>query len=504
MDFNEAKSILNGLLEDNPTTAIREAKKLGGDPNFLLLKGAILIDAGAATKSHEGVKEGVEVMGYVSSILPDDQSILYNLANGYHALATTLVLKCPEWYQVTYEYRLKARQLFYGVGCYDKTSKEIKTQSFTNLGNLLWSSYRWVEAYDAYKQAMLVDPRNGTASAGALKILRYAYSNNMGNEDLLVSEIESLATHVRANIESIAKYSGRAAVKGILEEIKDIPNGDCTSPQKPKDAYENFVLRHSLTLSPSIQRYAHEKERWDELNIYSVILPRGSEYQVPEVFAMFNVMKADYILARKLLFDGVEDKQTETGSYADTLDYANYGVRSSLLTLAQRASLDLLDKIAVASLSFFNIENARRASFKTAWYKSSKSNRNTYRPEVEEEIVKGNTALLAITEIANDLSESTGFLKSKQDVRNSSTHRFTVLHDIGVARTESSGCIEHMDERKFISETIETLKLARSALIYFVQMIDIHTERFQVENEGLICTLDVPSHEYIRHGEGEK
>ena len=150
MDFNEAKSILNGLLEDNPTTAIREAKKLGGDPNFLLLKGAILIDAGAATKSHEGVKEGVEVMGYVSSILPDDQSILYNLANGYHALATTLVLKCPEWYQVTYEYRLKARQLFYGVGCYDKTSKEIKTQSFTNLGNLLWSSYRWVEAYDAY------------------------------------------------------------------------------------------------------------------------------------------------------------------------------------------------------------------------------------------------------------------------------------------------------------------------------------------------------------------
>ena len=70
MDFNEAKSILNGLLEDNPIIAIREAKKLSGDPSFLLLKGAILIDAGAATKSHEDVKEGVEVMGFVSSLLP--------------------------------------------------------------------------------------------------------------------------------------------------------------------------------------------------------------------------------------------------------------------------------------------------------------------------------------------------------------------------------------------------------------------------------------------------
>jgi len=52
-------------------------------------------------------------------------------------------------------------------------------------------------------------------------------------------------------------------------------------------------------------------------------------------------MKADYILSRKLLFDAMEDnyKYVDTGFYSDTLDYATYGIKSSLLTLAQRASV---------------------------------------------------------------------------------------------------------------------------------------------------------------------
>ena len=501
MHFNELSAILYGLLEDNPIIAIQEANKLDDSQKLQLLRAAILIDAGAAIGSHDDVLKGVEIMERAVNAKPDEQTNKYNLANGYHALAMTTKMECPQWYSSTYHYRLKARKLFYDVAINPNALTEIQTQAFTNLGNLLWSSYRWVEAYDVYRQALSVNSQNGVASAGALKILRYAYSIHIGDKDLLANEIESLATHVRENIDVISKYSGIGVVQGILEEIKDIPNGAISKKFSPQDEFEKFVLAHSLTLSPTIHRNKHDKKRWDELTIYSVVIPNRNVHQIPEVYAMFNVMKADYILARKVLFDGINKNFEDTGTYADTLNYANYGIQSSMLTLAQRASLDVLDKIAVATLAFLDVKNARKASFKTAWYKPKKSKVRAYLSEVEGEIEKGNTALLAIVEIANDLSEAMGFLKAKQDTRNSSTHRFTVLHDFTVNLDTSSECLEHKDQQHFISESIETLQLARSALVYFVQMIDIFCCRFEEEHEGLIATLEVPSHEFIRHGE---
>lgn len=116
MDFNQAKEKLYRLLEDNPSLAIQEAKKLSDNPNLQLLKGAILIDAGAAIKSHMDVVKGVEIIEQVSSQIPDNQPILYNLANGYHALATTIVLRCPEWYKVTYHNRLKSKNTILWCG----------------------------------------------------------------------------------------------------------------------------------------------------------------------------------------------------------------------------------------------------------------------------------------------------------------------------------------------------------------------------------------------------
>lgn len=498
MELTDISEKLQRLIDDDPAKAISEALQLSGNINLELLKAAILVDAGALVKNHEVIVKGVEIYRNAVNKYQDNTELKYNLANGLHALALSTAHKDFSWYRDTESYRLEARQYFYVAANDNKASFDIRSQSCTNLGNLLWSSYRWVEAYDFYTLALTENPKNGVASAGALKMLKYALQQELGDYKLLVKEIEYLAYHVNQNLESIYSYSGGYGVKGIVEEIRDIPRVEKDRSALQGDEYKKFVISHNLTLSPTIHSHTHESRYWDNINISSVSVGLGSDSSVPEIFAMINILKSDYILARQLFFNASSRLFNETGNYNDTLNYACYGVNESALALAQRSALDILDKVAVATLSYLGIGVAKRTSFKEAWFKKGKDEKEEFSPAILQEIENGNTALLALTEVSRDLSNKIGFLSKKQASRNSSTHRFTVLHDLGGVPTSHSGCLEHFDYEVFLRESLQTLKLARSTVIYFVQMVLIREEKLSAKKDGIVMPLFVPSHEDIR------
>ena len=50
----------------------------------------------------------------------------------------------------------------------------------------------------------------------------------------------------------------------------------------------------------------------------------------------------------------------------------------------------------------------------------------------------------------------------------------------------------------FLTESLRTLKLARSAVIYFVQMVSIREKKLEEKRSGNTVPLIVPSHEEIR------
>lgn len=491
---------LRKLLDTDPLKALEEANKLDGNINYQLLKAAILVDGGAILKNVDAIRNGVDIYESVHELHPENAEITYNLANGVHSLALANEYIDFTWYQDTYFLRLRARKLFYSVKTNDSVSFEIISQALTNLANLHWSSYRWVEAYDFYVDALQFDNKNGIASSGALKMLRYALSNGIGNHELLRDEIKHLAVHVNSNTSTIEAYGGVNAVTDILNEKSGIPAEEKFRRYESKDDFEDFVLRNNLTLSPTIHLVEHKSERWDELNIASVSSSVKTCSQIPEIFPMFNVMKSDYILARKIFYDAINNSYIDTGTYSDTLDYACYGVQTSALTLAQRIAFDVLDKIAVASISYLKIGGAKQTTFRTAWFRKNKSNDGIkiLSPKILAEIESGNTALLALAEISNDLSDEGGYLKEKQSARNSSTHRFTILHDMGYLSESESRCLEHFNYEEFQYETLSTLKLARSALLYIVQMIMLREGRLSEQSDGLLMPMTVPSHEYIR------
>lgn len=500
METTDTVEKLQHLIDDDPAQAINEALLLSGDIETELMKAATLVDAGELVGDYKSVFKGVQIFREVIAIYQDNPSLKYNLANGLRALATSMDYKGFIWYQETEDLRLEARLYFYSAANTRNTSPDIKSRSYTNLGNLLWSSYRWVEAYDLYTLALTEDPRNGVASSGAIKMLKYGLQQKLGDYELLVAEIEYLATHVRKNKDTIYAYAGGYGLKGIVDEIKEIRSGNKKKPVEKGDEYENFVVSNNLTLSPTIHSYEHDSKYWDNVNISAIGIDLSENSSVPEIFAMINILKSDYILSRQLYFDASNRLFKETGSYNDTLNHACYGVNESALALAQRSALDILDKIAVATLSYLNIGGAKRTSFKEAWFKESKRKGNVkeFKPKILQEIKKGNTALLALTEVARDLSSKAGYMFNKQASRNSSTHRFTVLHNLSEIPTSATGCLEHFDYDMFMTESLRTLKLARSSIIYFVQMVLFREERLDNEEKGFVMPLIVPAHKNVR------
>ncbi len=223
---------------------------------------------------------------------------------------------------------------------------------------------------------------------------------------------------------------------------------------------------------------------------------------------MINVMKSDFAFARQVYFDVREyDTDTpffETTSHADTLDYAVYGVRFSALTSAQRIAFDILDKIAVALACYLGMKKAHKTSFSDIWGKTGKGGIFTLNEEIANSFRSGNPGLIALYNIYHDISKDDsrghGFMEAHKSYRNSSTHRFSVLHDdmFPDDHSSSSLAVDHTHLNRFESLTLDSLKLVRAALFYFVDMINFAEEISRADSRGIVVSSTVPDHDYIR------
>jgi hypothetical protein len=274
---------------------------------------------------------------------------------------------------------------------------------------------------------------------------------------------------VRKHPERLRELAGEEAYRALvaLLELQIEPAAETVH----SDPYAAFVAEHRLALSATIEGLPESMRDWDSLHIVGAI---SRTREMPSLFAMVNLLKADYLNARFLAFTAINNRQPESGSYAETGDGARYGTRPSLLTLAQRSALDLLDKIASAATEYFELGGSPRSVyFRGRWFADEQG--VTWHPAVREEIMKGNRAFIALGEICRDLTAG-GYLEHKQTLRHASTHRFTVLHE-GAPPESRSPFVERHGEAAFTQQLIETLQLVRAALFYFVLAVDLRDAR---------------------------
>jgi tetratricopeptide (TPR) repeat protein len=506
--FNLTRARLHFLVDNDPAKAIEEARALPsnkplGGIYFTSLKAGILVDAGSRAKNKEAIEEGLALFERLLAKFPKEASHHYNLANGLVSLADQEPYTGSTWYLRTADARRQARSHFQkAISSQDNTA--VLSTALTNLGNALLKAHRWVEAYDAYAGALKQDSSNAVAATGAAKILLRCVARGIGDKRILQSVAACHLKTANLHPERLADLAGQRAQKQLAQLLKTrLPS---RKPPDIKDAndYEQFVARHRLALSPTIEGLDCSLKRWDSLRFHSITETIGTSSGVPPLFAMLNMMKSDFLAARHLAYQALSSKFPESGLYADTLDYAVYGIVPSLLSLAQRACIDMLDKIAVATTEYFDIPgNAKVVYFWSRWFDNTpKGEPLAWHPSLRPYIDKGNTALIALAEISFDIGGE-GFLVRKKAFRHASTHRFTVLHDEGCDPSRASVHIEHCNLAEFKTHLIESLQLARAAILYFVEMISI-SENSKATAKEKTLTLSVPNHHIIRGEEAER
>lgn len=300
-----------------------------------------------------GRSEGLALFRELHSRFPT-ADITYNLANGLVA-ATGIPPRGPSWLdhqERTREHHAEARRCFWKVAQDLDADSALRTQAWTNLANQFSNSYRLGEAHDACLAALEIDPENGVAANSAARNLLWLYEQG-GCSDLTRIEAIMLAKIAHRHRDRVIQYAGTQAAEKIAAFARELEDPPLRSPHT--DPFIRWVERERLTLAPAVELVDPTLGKLDWLMLPGILeRESGALGMPPPVFAMFNVLKSDFILARDLAWRAIDENLwPATGRFGDTLDYATYGPDASALILAHRTALDLLDKIAVTANHYF-------------------------------------------------------------------------------------------------------------------------------------------------------
>lgn len=457
--------------------------------SILLELSSLQIDAASVVQDADQINLGLtwaqEVMDSEDSAAEDRHLAAFNVANGLTDIhymgwtkhraqpATNASLKRAP-------FRLAERQTLRRTRSLNATAANSphldgrgRSTALCNLGNSLDESGRWVEAYQCYADALEADPTNGNAAGNAAELLRRRIIRGqglLGHYGAVYDKYVRKAHELRDHTVAIAGEA--TARRWDALELTESP-GHISHEGNAYNEYQQWIKEHRLALALAVEGMGSDEPRWDSASLGGIRV-RAGEPDPPLIFSSMNVLKAEFLTVRRLAFHGetmlmdslYSQHPEDTGSYADTLDYSLYGEPPAMLILAQRASLDLLDKIAVAANEHFRTGlNPDQISFRNYWFDRGSG---AVRPKLPKP-VDGHGMAIALAELSYDIGPE-GLYPAAQTLRNAGTHRLVHLthgHPTGV----TEGTHSTVDYCDLIHACHESLRVARSAFIYLIDLI---------------------------------
>lgn len=376
-----------------------------------------------------------------------------------------------------------------------------------NLANTLDHSGRWIEAYDAYVGALAADSTNGNAAGNAAVLIERVIGAGWDFEGHLCSLYDHYLTMAKTNRDGTVRVAGeRAAERFDAMKLlgSHAPLRFDPEQQDPDldDPYQRWVVDNRLALVAGLEGVgAGEVEgRWDTITLRQVSSSDPAA-DMPAIVSMLNVLKADYLVARRLGYEawkaldeggGWRQDDSDPGVYVETLQYAVVGELSSKLVLAHRAALDVLDKTAVSVNEHFAIgDRPDKTNFRHFWFEPNKKAQTT---EDKQRTLRESllavptlaTGVLSMAELAYDMGNG-GVYAEAQAVRNAGTHRFVLVHH-GYKDVQSTDSMHAMELQEMVETTLESLAVARAAYTYLVAMVSAYEAR-TMTGSGTLLTL---------------
>lgn len=446
-----------------------------------------LINLGCDHADAQTIESGIHHARKALSLglpVPIAQQLNYNIANGLHGLhaidhrqhrqAPRQAVDGRRPCVLEDRTRLReSRALLHEAGHHPDNPPAARAMSLCNLGNNLDDAGRWVEAYQAYAEALLADPTNGNAAGNAAELLRRRIILRRGMDGHYAAVYKQYAQQAKQHRDRTVELAGEATALRWDRLITFNAVGHVEHAGDPLDDYQQWIKDRRLALTVAVEGLGSDEPRWDVAMVSSVSVDPGDP-DPPLIFTSMNVLKAEYLTARRLAYQGERwlaeaphaQHPSDTGGYVDTLDMSLYGEPSAMLILAQRATLDLLDKVAVAANDHFVVGLApHKVDFRSFWLDERAG---VVRDKIP--VPQGRAgAAVALAALAHDLDEA-GMYPRAQTLRNAGTHRLVRLTH-GDATGVTKGAHSSVSAEHLIEAAHESLRVARAAYLYLIDLV---------------------------------
>lgn len=367
----------------------------------------------------------------------------------------------------------------------------------TNLGNVLSTLGRFVEANAYWSRALEIEPRfwmaRGNRGWGLWEYLKLLYEPAhqpifayRAHGDLLAALVGIERDPGLGNPAVASEFGERAAEIGRaidLEAFERIYTPD--QPPLGEDSdYRRWALSEALFLNP-----LNDAERRPIAAHDVLTLPRfmAAIDEPPVLFGFFNQLKQEYVSARWLHYEGLRADGLHASdrhvTLTNTLDYPSYGLGIEKLRIAYRMAYSLLDKIAYFLNRYLGLGiDPTRVYFHNIWREKPGG---PIRPQLAD---SRNLPLRGLYWLSKDLFEpgvrevTEPDAEALRDLRVHLEHKYVKVHEMGPFPPQDDepkdlffdDLAYSLNRRDLEARGLRMLKLARAALIYLA--LGMHQE----------------------------
>ncbi|MGH1489789.1 MAG: LA2681 family HEPN domain-containing protein [Acidimicrobiales bacterium] len=435
---------------------------LAANPQDHNLAGHI-IDLSAERGDLNAAEKALETIKAATARSSDEQvEMRYMLGTAQATVARLRSTEAtPAWAEASRELRLEARSNLFAATA--SSHAPVRTMAWTNLGHELSRTARLSEAYDCYERAYRESDHH-PVGAGWMAVTLKSFNDQSKVPN---SAAVALAHKLAQTAQEDSLRVDDVALAGVSGTFAALPT-DRAGEHRPQpvpasDSYEAFIRDNRLYLTAAVDGIP--ESMWDDADIFPFHEPGGSlDDGPPPILAMTNILKADYLLARRLAYGAFLDPRSDSKLFIDTRDGARYGAEPALYRLAFRSALDCLDRVGSAVNSNWDIGIPTHKVHFHTMFRMKGDLKSDLRAQIQHEFDHENWAMVALVDLSDDLHSNESWLADYRLWRNTATHQF--LRTVpGVQVAEADGPLTDISFDDLATGTIRSLAIARSALL---------------------------------------
>lgn len=387
----------------------------------------------------------------------------------------------------------------------------------TNLANALNHVGRFVEAIETWDNVLNENPTYAMAIGNRGHSLswyaRYLYDPY--HQPIFLNE--SYWEIKKALEIGVEKH----AVKDLLDWVDHLdsltdwnefnfePGDESRGRSKIERSYRTWCIDNRLFLNPLNDIWMKDIVANDVLTFPPTIVKKGDENPLfPEVYGIYNQLKQEYVSARYILFEAIEESNTSLHfsdkrvKLYDMLDYREYRLWIEKLKMAFLSAYAIFDKIAYLLNQHWNLSiNVQSVKFNSVWMKPG----DKRKPLLEKFRYSDNWPLRGLFWLSKDLyfrtSENRPIepdARHLNHIRNHIAHKYLRVYDHRLVDTktwrENSGheLSYPISDLELKRQTMKVIKLVRSALIYL--SLAAHAEESKARkilDDGLLAEMEL-------------